>query len=150
MKAGQLDARLASSLVRDIDAFADKIQVSAFGSDKFAAFKTKVSKVIQRDSDEKFMDTFDNPNKPIQTDSDEPFMKSVGPSFNSKAIDTFDEDNSSAVADRDEYAVRDLNEYAGGTKKQPSWSKGPAGKSTKQGSTPAQVPAKARAKAWAP
>ena len=92
------------------------------------------------------MNTFDNPNKVIQSDKDEPYMHSIGPSFNAKGIGTYDVDRTSTVSERDEYAVRDLNEYAGGTKKQPSWAKGPAGKSTKQGST---VPRQA-SKTWAP
>jgi hypothetical protein len=71
-------------------------------------------------------------------------------------MDTFDADISSSVHDRDEYQVRDLNEFASGTKKQPSWEKGPAGKSTAIGSGPSrqQQPRQAArrqpAKNWAP
>lgn len=130
--AGKIDPKVADGIVREIDTFADRVQIAAFGKESFQRF---VSKVIQKDSDEKFMDTFDNPNKVIQSDSDEPYMHKAPPSFNSKGIDTYDQDGTSAVSDRKEYDVRDLNEYAGGTKKQPSWPGGSAGKSTKQGST---------------
>ncbi len=131
----KIDSRLASKLqeiVASIDQFSDRFQVAAFGED---ALRRHQAKVLKRDSDEGYMDTFENPNKVIQSDADEGFMHKTNPSFNSKAIDTFDQDMSSAVSDRDEYAVRDLNENADGTKKQPSWARGPAGKSTRQGST---------------
>jgi hypothetical protein len=127
---GKLDKKVASSLVTEIDAYADRFQVAAFGPDNLRAFKAKV---LKKDSDEKYMDTFDNPNKVIQSDADEDYMHKVGPSFNSKAIDTYDQDMSSSVSDRKEYDVRDLSEHADGTKKQPSWSGGSAGKSTKLG-----------------
>lgn len=131
-KAGKIDPRLASSLLREIDGFADRFEIAAFGID---SFKRRVSKVIKRDPDEMYMDTFENTVKPLKTDEDEEFMHRVGPSFNSKGIGTYDVDRSSAVADRDEYDVRGLNEWSEGTKKQPSWARGPAGKSTRQGST---------------
>lgn len=135
--AGKIDAKTADGLIREIDTFADKVQVATFGK---ASFQRFVSKVIQKDSDEKFMDTFDNPNKVIQSDSDEPYMHKAPPSFNSKGIDTYDQDGSATVSERKEYDVRDLNEYAGGTKKQPTWPGGSSGKSTKQGSTAARPP----------
>jgi hypothetical protein len=128
-EGGKIDTATA---VRDIDTFADRFQIAAFGEE---SLRRHQAKVLKRDADETFMDTFDNPNKVIQSDADETFMHKSGPSFNSKAIDTFDQDMSSAVSDRDEYAVRDLSEHADGTKRQPSWSRGPAGKSTRQGST---------------
>lgn len=140
--AGKINPQVADDLIRQIDTFADRFQIAAFGKESFKRFQAKV---IQRDSDEKFMDTFDNPNKVIQSDADEPYMHKVPPSFNSKGIDTYDQDNSYAVSDRREYDVRDLNEYAGGTQKQPSWSGGSAGKSTRQGSA---VPRAASKKTW--
>ncbi len=140
---GNLDKQLVANLVRDIDSFADKFEVAAFGAKSFAARRAKLAKVIKKDPDEAYMDTFDNTVKPLQTDADETFMHKMDPSFNGKGQDTFDADRSSTVSERDEYAVRDLNEFAGGTKKQPSWSKGPAGKSTKQGSAQPK-------KTWAP
>lgn len=140
VKAKRLDPKLGFKLVREIDGFADRFQIAAFG---MAAFKrhqahmARQAKVIQKDSDEKYMDTFDNPNKVIQSDADEPYMHKTPASFNAKAIDNYDQDRTTTVSERDEYTVRDLNEFADGTKKQPSWARGPAGKSTKQGSTAA-------------
>lgn len=130
--AGKIDVKLAAEISGYLDSASDKIEVEAFGTRNLAA---RQAKVLQRDSDEKFMDTYDNPNKVLQSDSDEKFMHKTEPSFNSKAMDTFDADRSSTVSERDEYQVRDLSEHADPAKKQPSWSKGPAGKSTKQGST---------------
>lgn len=147
VKAGKIDPRLASALVNDIDTFGDKFEVAAFGPKSLENRKAKLAKVLQKDKDEPYMDTFDNTTKPLQTDKDEEFMHKVGPSFNSKGIDTFDQDRSSTVTDRDEHQVRDLSDLSDSTKKQPSWSKGPAGKSTKQGSTLAQ---RVAAKTWAP
>lgn len=129
---GKIEPASAAALVREIDTYADRFQVAAYGADKLAAHKAKVAKVFQSDSDEKFMKTFDNPNKLISGDSDEDYMKE------------FDTDNSSEVTERDEHQVRDLSEHADGTKKQPSWARGPAGKSTRQG---AQAPA-APARRW--
>jgi hypothetical protein len=140
-KAGKLDPRLAKALSTDIDTFADKFQVAAFGPESLKRHATKVAKVIQKDSDEKYMDTFENPNKVIQSDADEPYMHKTDQSFNAGAIDNYDQDRTVTVSDRDEFAVRDLSEWSEKTKKQPSWSKGPAGKSTKQGSAkPAAKP----------
>lgn len=131
-KAGKIGSHLASSLLKEIDGFADRFEVAAFGAD---SLKRRIAKVIKRDPDEKYMDTFENPVKPLKTDADEEFMHKVGPSFNSKGIGTYDVDRSSTVADRDEYAIRDMSEWSDVVKKQPSWARGPAGKSTRQGST---------------
>lgn len=129
--AGHVDPRLAAELVQKIDGFSDKFEVAAFGE---KSFLNRRAKVLQSDKDEPYMSTFDNPNKVIQSDKDEPYMHEAPASFNAKAIGTFDVDRTTTVSDRDEYQVRDLNQYAGGTKKQPSWAGGPAGKSTRQGS----------------
>lgn len=133
LKAGHLDPRVASELIRNIDSSADRIQTAAFGGESLEAYKAKVAKVIKRDPDEKFMETFQNPQKPLKTDADEPYMHKTEPSFNSKSIPTFDDDISSSVTDRNEYDVRDLSEHADKTTKQPSWPGGSSGKSTKQG-----------------
>ena len=134
---GKVDSREAGELLHNIDGFADKLQIAVMGEEAFRAFQAKV---IKRDSDEPWMDTFDNPQKPIQVEPDEPYMHETGNSFNCKSIKTYDSDDTSGVTDRDEYAVRDLSEHADPVKQQPSWAKGSAGKSTKQGST----------KTWAP
>lgn len=132
-KSGKIDPKVASELVRGIDTYADRFQVAAFGEDSLKAYQAKVAKVFEKDSDEKYMDTFDKPQAVLEGDSDEPYMK------------TFDQDQTQSVTDRDEHQVRDLSEHAESTKKQPSWARGPAGKSTRQGST---AP-KAAPKSWA-
>ena len=140
-QGGKIDARLASELVTKIDGFSDQLEIATFGEE---SFQGRQAKVLQCDKDEKhYMDTFNGPNKVISGDKDEPYMHTTPAGFNSKAIGNFDVDRTTTVSDRDEYQVRDLNEYAGGTKKQPSWNGGPAGKSTHQG---AEKPEKT----WAP
>ena len=130
-KSGRIDARMASNLVTTIDGFSDRFEAAAFGVE---SLHNRQAAVLQSDKDEPYMRTFDNPNKVLQSDKDEPYMHTAPASFNAKAIGTFDVDRTTTVSDRDEYQVRDLNQYAGGTKKQPSWKGGPAGKSTKLGS----------------
>jgi hypothetical protein len=162
-KAGKIDPRLAAHLTHDIDAFSDKFEVAVYGKENLQRRASRLiqAKVIQRDSDEKYMETFKNPIKTITTDTDEKYMHTAEHGYNStKNIDTYDADISSSVADRDEYNVRELNEFSPGTKKQPSWEKGPAGKSTAIGSAPRQqpraaaappaAPAAAPSKNWAP
>jgi hypothetical protein len=61
----------AKALVNDLDRTADEIEVAAFGKESFTR---RQAEVIQRDTDEKYMDSFSNPQKPIQTESDEPYM----------------------------------------------------------------------------
>jgi hypothetical protein len=140
---GKLNPKTAKELVLNIDTLADKVQIAAYGSDGLNAYKAKVAKVIQQDPDEKYMKTFENPNKVIDSESDEPYMHKTPASFNAKGIDNYDQDRTVTVSDRDEFAVRDLSEHADKTTKQPSWPRGPAGKSTKQGSTKGP-------KTWAP
>lgn len=130
-EAGHIDAKVAAELASAIDAFSDRFEIASFGEE---SFRRRQAKVLQSDRDEPYMKTFDNPNKVLQSDKDEPYMHTAPASFNAKAIGTFDVDRTTTVSERDEYQVRDLNQYAGGTKQQPSWSKGPAGKSTKLGS----------------
>lgn len=57
---------------------------------------SKAAKVLQRDSDESYMDTFKNPMKPLETDSDEPYMSAYG------------DDQSSAVLDGEDHTGREL------------------------------------------
>lgn len=131
-QAGKLDVKFATKLATDIDSFSDKLEIAAYGE---KSFNERRAKVIQMESDEPYMKTFDNPQKPLQVEADEPYMHETGPSFNGKSVKTFDSDDSSGVSERDEYNVRDLSEWSEKTKKQPSWSRGPAGNSTKQGSS---------------
>ena len=156
-KSGKIDPRLASGIIRDIETFADKFEISVFGKQNLMkrASQARQAKVLQQDSDEAYMKTFENPIKPITTDADEPYMHKAEHGYQStKDIDTYDADISSSVTDRPEHAVRDLNEFAQGTKKQPSWEGGPAGKSTAIGSAPRRpqtaATRAARSKNWAP
>lgn len=134
-KDGKLSPKVAAELTGNIDKFADRFQVAAFGEQSLKAWQTKVGKVLQRDSDEPYMETFQNPQKVIESDADEPYMHRTEKSFNCDSIPTYDSDDTSQVTERKEYAVRDLSEHAEPTKQQPSWSGGPAGKSTRQGSS---------------
>lgn len=129
-KEGKIERKAADQLIKNLDSFADKFEVAAFGKKNL---ESRMAKVIQQDSDEPYMKTFENVNEVLQSDSDEPYMHKSPPSFNSKGVDNYDQDSSSAVSDRDEYQVRDLSEHANATKPQPSWPRGSAGKSTRQG-----------------
>lgn len=69
----------AKDIVNALDKTADEIEVSSFGADSLARRQAeiigKTAMVIQRDADEKYMDTFKNPMQPHQVDADEPYMK---------------------------------------------------------------------------
>jgi len=158
VKLGKINPKLASGIIRDIETFADKFEVAVYGRANLQkrASQVRQAKVIQQDSDESYMNTFENPIKAITTDADEPYMHKAEHGYQStKDMETYDADISSSVHDRPEYAVRDLNEFASGTKKQPSWEGGPAGKSTAIGSgprrpAPSAPKPRAAAKNWAP
>ena len=150
-RAGKIDPRLATSIIRDVDVFADKFEIAVYGKENLAkrASTLRQAKVMQRDSDEEYMKTFENPIKPITTDADEKYMHNAEHGYNStKDQGTFDVDPTTTVIDRAEYQVRDLNEFSPGTKKQPSWMSGPAGKSTAIGSGPQAR--RTASKTWAP
>ena len=61
----------AKAIVNDLDKVADTIEVASFGEESFVR---RQAEVIQRDSDESYMDTFNAPMAPKQTDADEPYM----------------------------------------------------------------------------
>lgn len=124
--ARKIDPKVGSQLVRTLDETADRTQVAAFGPESLRNHKAKV---LKRDSDEPYMSTFDSPTGVRQADADEGYMHQVGPSFNTKAMGTFDVDPTSLVSERDEYAIRDAHPLSDGTKRQPSWPRGSAGKS---------------------
>lgn len=65
----------AKAIVNDIDTVADSIEQTAFGKESFVR---RCAEVIQKESDEPYMSTFENPMKPLQTESDEPYMKAYG------------------------------------------------------------------------
>lgn len=137
-----IEPKVASELVREIDAFSDKFHVATFGEKSLLAYRAKMAKVIEQESDEPYMKTFENPQKPIQVEKDEPYMHKTEKSFNCDSIPTYDSDDTSQVSERKEYDVRDLSEHAEKTKPQPSWPGKSSGKSTRQGST--------KEKTWAP
>jgi hypothetical protein len=62
---------MAKQLVNAIDKTADEIEVVSFGKESFVR---RQAEVIQRDPDEKYMDTFQSPMQPRQVESDEPYM----------------------------------------------------------------------------
>jgi len=71
----------AKELVNAIDKLADEFEKTAYGEQSLTIRQAsiimgteKTAEVIQRDSDEKYMDSFANPQKPIQTEADEPYM----------------------------------------------------------------------------
>ena len=120
--AGKIDPRLATSLLREIDGFADRFEIAAYGEKNLSSRKAKV---LEKDKDEPYMDTFDNPNKVIEGDKDEPYMHSIPPSARLDGIKTFDQDMTTTVTDRDEYGVVGLSEHSDASKKQPSWTGSP-------------------------
>jgi len=61
----------AKAMVNDLDRTADEIELAAFGDE---SFQTRQAEVIQKESDEPYMATFENPQSPIQTEADEPYM----------------------------------------------------------------------------
>lgn len=65
----------AKKVVNGLDAIADSFERTAFGQESFERRQREVlGAVIQRDSDEPYMDAFQNTMDPIQTDADEPYM----------------------------------------------------------------------------
>lgn len=67
----------AKRFVNAVDKMADELESHFYGQDSLqrrALEIAKQAKVIQKDSDESYMDTFNNPSKPRQTDGDEPYM----------------------------------------------------------------------------
>jgi hypothetical protein len=67
----------AKALVNGLDRVADDFEKHAFGDTSLLRRQVEIlkeAKVIQKDSDEKYMETFNSPMAPIQTDADEPYM----------------------------------------------------------------------------
>lgn len=68
---------VAKGLVNDLDRTADAIEKVAFGEASLESRQVEVikkAKVLQQDSDEKYMGTYNSPMAPKQTDSDEGYM----------------------------------------------------------------------------
>lgn len=91
----------AKRIVNAIDETADTIELSSFGRESLARRQAEVmggktARVVQRDADEKYMDTFKNPMMPVQIESDEPYMH------------IYDDDQSSAVGTGESTSGRKL------------------------------------------
>lgn len=84
-----LDKATAKSIVNDLDKVADIVETGAFGQDSFENRRIellKQAKVIQKESDEPYMATYENPMQPHQVEADEKYMSA------------FKDDQSSAVS----------------------------------------------------
>lgn len=80
--------KVANAIIRDLDLIADNVEVQAFGRESLATRqKVVLAKVIQKESDEPYMNAFENPMAPLLTNSDEPYMQAYA------------DDQSSAVRD---------------------------------------------------
>jgi len=125
-KTGKLDPRVASTLIRDIDAFADKFEIAAYGAE---SLKRRQAAVLQGDADEQhYMKTFENPVKPLVTEKDELYMHNTGHGARwNEDVPSFDADRSSVVMNRPEYTVHGQSEFSNGGKtvKQPSMTSAP-------------------------
>jgi len=122
---GKIGARVASTLVRDLDSFADRFEVAAFGKENLSR---RISTLMKGDKDEEhYMKSFDNVNAPLKVQADESYMHESGDSARWDSIPTFDQDNSSAVMNRPEYAVVDQSKWSNDGKSvaQPSLISGP-------------------------
>lgn len=67
----------AKALVNGLDKLADDLESHFFGGDSLLRRQVELlkhAKVIQKDADEPYMDTFNAPMAPLQTDADEPYM----------------------------------------------------------------------------
>jgi hypothetical protein len=64
----------ARAVVNEIDKVADEVELNAYGPEHLYQRQVHVlrqAKVLQKDSDEGYMDTFNAPTAPVQTDADE-------------------------------------------------------------------------------
>lgn len=78
--------KAAKGVVNHLDSVADDFEKAAFGENSLQRRQQEIlAAVIQRDSDEPYMDNFRNPQQPEQTDADEPYMSA------------YNDDQSSAV-----------------------------------------------------
>lgn len=73
----------AKAIVNDLDRTADDIEVSAFGKESFIR---RQAEVIQKEGDEGYMATFENPMAPVQVEADEPYMRQYADDQSSAVI----------------------------------------------------------------
>jgi len=83
---------VAKALVNSIDKVADEIEAASMGPESLLKRQVhtlaKEGKVVQKDSDESYMDTFNAPMAPIQTDADENTYMSLFKDDQSQAVET--------------------------------------------------------------
>ena len=115
-EAWGLPFNVARDLVNQIDKTADETEAFIYGGDSLRRRQAEVAlqnpafvkaaqeeedldeetlqkaaAVLQRESDEPYMETFRNPMKPIQTDADEPYMSAYGDDQSSAVVEGEDE-----------------------------------------------------------
>jgi len=103
-EAWGLDFDAAKDLVNHIDQGADKFEKAVYGEDSLAKRQAEIvsdnmakeAKVVQRDSDEPYMESFQSTEGAIQTNADEPYMAA------------YKDDQSSAVGSGSDAAGRRL------------------------------------------
>jgi hypothetical protein len=81
----------AKAIVNEIDKVADEVELNAYGADHMFQRQVHVlkqAKVLQKDTDEDYMDTFNAPMAPIQTDADENEYMSLFKGDQSQAVET--------------------------------------------------------------
>lgn len=87
----------AKKVVNALDMCADDFEKAAFGEESFEHRRQEVmaankeAEVIQRDSDEPYMDAFNNPSGTKQTDSDEPYMSTYNTDGTTEVVEGEDE-----------------------------------------------------------
>lgn len=106
-KAGQIDPRVAATLVKDVDAFADRFETAAFGSD---SLHRRQAKLISGDADERvaYMGTYDEPFKVHQDGTFHTYLQHTEPGVRwDKGAEHMSGDYYSSVYNRPEYKIRD-------------------------------------------
>jgi hypothetical protein len=84
-----MDFDTAKDLVNNLDIVADTVEKMAYGEDSMLRRQVEVIKkaeVIERNSDEPYMDTFKNPMQPVMTNADEPYMSAYSDDQSSAVI----------------------------------------------------------------
>jgi len=71
----KMDPKLAARLIEEIDGFADRFQIAAFGKDSLKNHQARVSKVLECGPQDKVIKDLKNPNGVLESESDEPYMK---------------------------------------------------------------------------
>lgn len=67
----------AKAIVNHLDKVADSFEAAVYGEESLQRRQAEILKsaaVLQSDSDESYMQTFNAPSKPLQTDADEAYM----------------------------------------------------------------------------